>query len=89
MRLEKNSQVLDVSDFTIKGMVHKALARRGNNLEKARNRFRLSWHVLSMPQPGGDTRIFGHAAFPQIICRLEVRPNSFDEISPPSPTYQD
>lgn len=32
--------------------------------------------------PGGDTRIFGHAAFPQIICRLEERPNPFDEISP-------
>jgi hypothetical protein len=50
MRLEKNPQVLDVSDLTIKGMVHKALARRGNNLEKARNRFRLSWHMLSMQQ---------------------------------------
>jgi hypothetical protein len=35
-----------------------------------------------LSRPGGDTRIFGHAAFRQIICRLEARPNSFDEISP-------
>src|SRR5882762_6336763 len=62
VRLEKNPQVLDVSDLTIKWMVHKALARRGNNLEKARNRFSLSWHMLSMQQTGpGDARIFGHA----------------------------
>ena len=52
MRLEKNPQVLDVSDLTIKWMVHKALARRGNNLEKARNRSRLSWHMISMQQAG-------------------------------------
>jgi len=52
MRLEKNPQVLDVSDLTIEWMVHEALARRGNNLEKARNRFRLSWHMLSMQQAG-------------------------------------
>jgi len=50
MRLEKNPQVLDVSDLTIKWVVHKALARRGNILEKARNRFSLSWHLLSMQQ---------------------------------------
>jgi hypothetical protein len=52
MRLEKNPQVLDVSDLTIEWMVHEALARRGNNREKARNRFRLSWHMLSMQQAG-------------------------------------
>jgi hypothetical protein len=38
--------------------------------------------MLSMQQAGWGYRIFGHAAFRQIIWRLEVRPNSFDEISP-------
>jgi hypothetical protein len=57
MRLEKNSQVLDVSDLTIKWMVHKALARRGNILEKARNRFRRGWHMHSMQQAA----VFGPA----------------------------
>jgi hypothetical protein len=56
MRLEKNPQVLDVSDLTIEWMVHEALARRGNNREKARNRFRLSWHMLSMQQAGRGYR---------------------------------
>jgi hypothetical protein len=48
--LEKNPQVLDVSDLTIKWMVNKALAHRGNNLQKARHRFHLSWHMFSMQQ---------------------------------------
>ena len=50
MRLKQNPQVADVSDLTIKWMVHEALARRGNNLEKALNGFTLSWHTLSMQQ---------------------------------------
>jgi hypothetical protein len=48
MRLKKNPQVLNVSDLAIEWMVHEALARRGDNLEKVRNRFTLRWHMLSM-----------------------------------------
>ena len=47
--------MLDVADFTIKWMVHKALARRSNNLKKARDRFGLRWHILSMQQACGNT----------------------------------
>src|SRR5882762_6600709 len=85
VRLEKNPQVLDVSDLTIKWMVHKALARRGNNLEKARNRFSLSWHMLSMQQTGpGIPESLATLTLRRIICHWEVRPKSFDEISPAS-----
>src|SRR5882762_5958273 len=85
VRLEKNPQVLDVSDLTIKWMVHKALARRGNNLEKARNRFSLSWHMLSMQQTGpGIPESLATLTLRRIICHWEVRPKSFDEIRPAS-----
>jgi hypothetical protein len=83
--LEKNPQVLDVSDLTIKWMVHKALARRGNNLEKARNRFSLSWHMLNMQQTRpGIPESLATLTLRRIICHWEVRPKSFDEISPAS-----
>src|SRR5258708_7883911 len=78
VRLEKNPQVLDVSDLTIKWMVHKALARRGNNLEKARNRSSLSWHMLSMQQSGwGILESLATLTVRRIICHWKVRPKSF------------
>jgi hypothetical protein len=78
VRLEKNPQVLDVSDLTIKWMVHKALARRGNNLKKARNRSSLSWHMLSMQQSGpGIPESLATLTLRRIICHWKVRPKSF------------